>query len=164
MDVTQRALAADDAAEIAARHADTMATLLETSAAVAASLDLDALLGKILDAIGRLVPSERASVALDVPGRDVLRIGSVRGEPGYAAQLTGQERPIAGSLTGRVYRDGTPLLVDDLLDPRWHGAMFIPQDHPDYHAAHRSALFVPLVADRPVGTIFLARRGTQAFT
>src|SRR3954470_5803883 len=103
MDVTERrAVPADDSADAPERHADTMATLLETSAAVAASLDLDALLGKILDAIGRLVPSERASVTLDVLGRDVLRIVCVRGEPGYAEQLTGQERPVTGSLTGQV--------------------------------------------------------------
>src|SRR5262249_5478151 len=107
MDVTERqALPANDPADAPERQADTMATLLETSAAVAASLDLDALLDKILDAIGRLVPSERVSVILDVPGRDVLRIVCARGEPGYAEQLIGQERPVTGSLTGQVYRTG----------------------------------------------------------
>jgi hypothetical protein len=84
------------------RQAAAMATLLETSAAVAASLDLDALLDQILAAIGRLVPSERASVALDVPGRDVLKIVCMRGEPDYTARLLGQERGIHGSLTGRA--------------------------------------------------------------
>jgi signal transduction histidine kinase len=165
MDVTERQTARADGVEgVAGRHADTMATLLETSAAVAASLDLDALLDKILDAIGRLVPSDRASIALDVPGREALGIVCVRGEPGYAAQLLGQERPTTGSITGRVYQSGTSLLVDDLLDPRWRDAMYVPTGHPDYHAAHRSGLFVPLVADRPVGVLFLARRGTHAFT
>ncbi len=140
-----------------------MATLLETSAAVAASLDLDALLDQILSAIGRLVPSERASVALDVPGRDVLKIVCIRGEPDYMARLLGQERAINGSLSGRAYRTGESFLIDDLLAPEWRHDLFLPADHPDHHERHRSGLIVPLIADQPVGSLYLARRGTGAF-
>lgn len=146
------------------RQAAAMATLLETSAAVAASLDLDALLDRILAAIGRLVPSERASVTLDVPGRDVLKIVCVRGDPAYRARLLGQERGIHGSLTGRTYRTGEPLLIDDLLAPEWQDDIYVPADHPDHHARHRSGLMVPLIAERPVGTLYLSREGTGAFT
>ncbi|MCA1723620.1 MAG: GAF domain-containing protein [Thermomicrobia bacterium] len=146
------------------RQAAAMAILLETSAAVAASLDLDALLDQILSAVGRLVPSERASVTLDVPGRDVLRIASIRGEAAYRARLLGQERAIHGSLTGRAYRTGESFLIDDLLAPEWRGDLFLPSDHPDHHRRHRSALIVPLIAERPVGAFYLARRGTNAFT
>ncbi|MHB8644327.1 MAG: GAF domain-containing protein [Thermomicrobiales bacterium] len=146
------------------RQAVAMATLLETSAAVAASLDLDMLLDQILAAIGRLVPSERASVALDVPGRDVLLIVCVRGEPDYMAQLLGQERAITGSLSGRAYRTGESFLIDDLLAPEWADDIFLPADHPDHHKEHRSGLIVPLVADQPVGSLYLARRGIGAFT
>ncbi len=141
-----------------------MATLLETSAAVAASLDLDALLDRILTAIGRLVPSERASVALDVPGRDVLKIVCIRGEPEYMARLLGQERTVHGSLTGRAYRTGESFLIDDLLAPRWRQDLYLPADHPDHHERHRSGLIVPLIADQPVGSFYLARQGTDAFT
>ena len=147
-----------------ARQAAAMATLLETSAAVAASLDLDALLDQILSAVGRLVPSERASVTLDVPGRDVLKIACIRGETEYRAQLLGQERAIQGSLTGRAYRTGESFLIDDLLSPQWQPDVYVPADHPDHHARHQSALIVPLVAERPVGTFYLARRGTDAFS
>lgn len=141
-----------------------MATLLETSAAVAASLDLDALLDRILTAIGRLVPSERASVALDVPGRDVLAIVCIRGDPEYVARLLGQERAIHSSLTGRAYRTGEAFLIDDLLAPEWRQDLYLPADHPDHHEEHRSALIVPLIADQPVGSLYLARRGVAAFT
>ena len=160
----QQTAPTDDPLRVPERRADMLATLLETSVAVAASLDLDALLEKILDAIARLVPTERASISLDVPGRDVLQIVCVRGEPRYVAQLTGQERPINGSLTGRVYRDGMSLIVDDLRAPAWNAKVFVPADHPDHHAAHRSGLFVPLIAERPIGVLFLARRGTHAFS
>lgn len=147
------------------RQAAAMATLLETSAAVAASsLDLDALLAQILTAIDRLVPADRASVSLNVPGRDVLQIAIVRGSPEYVAQLTGQERPTRGSITGRVYRTGEAALIDDLLAPEWRGDIYLPDDHPDRHQIVRSGLFVPLVADQPVGVIFLGRMGTHAFT
>ena len=146
------------------RQAAAMATLLETSAAVAASLDLDALLEQILSAVGRLVPSERASVALDVPGRDLLKIACIRGEAGYCARLLGQERAIYGSLTGRAYRTGESFLIDDLLSPQWQPDLYLPADHPDHHAYHRSAMIVPLVAERPVGTFYLARLGTDAFS
>jgi signal transduction histidine kinase len=146
------------------RQAAAMATLLETSAAIAASLDLDALLEQILSAVGRLVPSERASVALDVPGRDLLKIACIRGEAGYRARLLGQERAIYGSLTGRAYRTGESFLIDDLLSPQWQPDMYIPADHPDHHAYHRSAMIVPLIAERPVGTFYLARLGTGAFS
>jgi len=146
------------------RQAAAMATLLETSAAVAASLDLDALLDQILAAVGRLVPSERASVTLDVPGRTVLKIVSIRGDAEYRARLLGQERAIHGSLTGRAYRTGESFLIDDLLAPEWQRDLFLPSDHPDHHAHHRSALIVPLIAERPVGAFYLARRGADAFT
>ncbi len=146
------------------RQAAAMATLLETSAAVAASLDLDTLLDQILAAVGRLVPSERASVTLDVPGRDVLKIACVRGDADYAALLLGQERAIYGSLTGRAYRTGESFLIDDLLAPQWRDDLYLPSKHPDHHAHHRSALMVPLIAERPVGVFYLARPGTDAFT
>jgi len=146
------------------RQAAAMATLLETSAAVAASLDLDALLDQILAAVGRLVPSERASVTLDVPGRDVLKIACVRGDAAYAAQLLGQERAIHGSLTGRAYRTGESFLINDLLAPQWQGDLYLPINHPDRHVHHRSALMVPLIAERPVGVFYLARPSTDAFT
>ncbi len=146
------------------RQTAAMATLLETSAAVAASLDLDALLDQILAAVGRLVPSERASVTLDVPGRDVLKIACVRGDADYATQLLGQERAIHGSLTGRAYRTGESFLIGDLLAPQWRGDLYLPRNHPDHHERHRSALMVPLIAERPVGVFYLARPGTNAFT
>ncbi len=146
------------------RQAAAMATLLETSAAVAASLDLDALLDQILTAVGRLVPSERASVTLDVPGRDVLKIVCIRGDAEYRARLLGQERAIHGSLTGRAYRTGESFLIDDLLSPQWQPDLYVPADHPDHHARHRSAMIVPLIAERPVGTFYLARLGTDAFS
>ena len=121
-----------------------MATLLETSAAVAASLDLDALLDQILSAVGRLVPSERASVTLDVPGRDVLKIVCIRGEPSICARLLGKERAIHGSLTGRAYRTGESFLIDDLLAAAVAARPVSPARPPDHHARHRSAMIVPL--------------------
>ncbi|MGI8857577.1 MAG: GAF domain-containing protein [Thermomicrobiales bacterium] len=160
----QRSLPAEITALSPERQAAAMATLLETSAAVAASLDLDALLDQILSAVGRLVPSERASVALDVPGQDVLKIACIRGEPEYCAQLLGQERGIYGSLTGRAYRTGESFLIDDLLSPQWRSDLYLPDDHPDHHARHRSAMIVPFIAERPVGTFYVSRLGTGAFS
>jgi signal transduction histidine kinase len=160
----QRIVPAERIALSPERQAAAMATLLETSAAVAASLDLDALLERILSAIGQLVPSERASVALDVPGREVLQLVCIRGDPEYRARLLGKERGIFGSLTGRAYRTGESFLIDDLLAPQWREDIYLPADHPDHHARHRSALIVPLVADTTVGTFYLAREGTGAFT
>jgi len=146
------------------RQAAAMATLLETSAAVAASLDLDALLDQILAAVGRLVPSERASVTLDVPGRDVLKIACIRGDTDYVTQLLGQERAIHGSLTGRAYRTGESFLINDLLAPQWRDDLYLPTNHPDHHEHYRSALMVPLIAERPIGAFYLARPGMNAFT
>ncbi len=72
-----------------------MQAVLEVSASVAASLDLDPLLDRILDAIERLVPVGRASITLDVPGRDILRIVKVRGQSDYVSRCSGKERSIA---------------------------------------------------------------------
>ncbi len=165
MDRTEQRIVPPQAAALSPeRQAAAMATLLETSAAVAASLDLDALLDQILAAVGRLVPSERASVTLDVPGRDVLKIACVRGDADYVAQLLDQERAIHGSLTGRAYRTGESFLIGDLLAPQWRDDLYLPTNHPDHHKHYRSALMVPLIAERPVGTFYLARPGTDAFT
>lgn len=141
-----------------------MRAVLDVSANVAASLDLDALLERILDAIERLVPAARSSIILDVPGRDVLQIAKVRGMPEYVARVQGTERPIDGSLTGRCYRLHAPYIVDDFLDPVWRPHVYLATDPPDKYMEVRSGLFMPLVADRCVGVAFLARRGVRQFT
>jgi len=141
-----------------------MQSVLEVSASVAASLDLDPLLDRILDAIERLVPVGRASITLDVPGRDILRIVKVRGNPDYVTQLLGGERKITGSLTGRAYRERAAFLIDNLLDPEWRSQIYIPPIHPDYHHHYQSGMFVPLVADQCVGTLFLGREGVGQFS
>lgn len=141
-----------------------MQAVLEVSASVAASLDLDPLLDRILDAIERLVPVGRASITLDVPGRDILRIVKVRGQADYVSQVLGGERSIAGSLTGRTYRERASFLIDDLLSPEWRPQIYIPTVHPDYHHQYRSGMFVPLVADQCVGTLFLGREGVGQFS
>jgi len=147
-----------------ARAIAAMQAVLEVSAWVAASLDLDPLLDRILDAIERLVPVGRASITLDVPGRDVLRIVKVRGESDYMTRMLGQERDIFGSLTGWAYRERAALRIDDLLSPEWQRDIYIPADHPDHHLRFRSVLFVPLVADQCVGMLFLGREGVGQFS
>jgi len=147
-----------------ARAVAAMQAVLDVSARVAASLDLNPLLDRILDAIERLVPIGRATITLDVPGRDILRIVKARGESDYATTMLGQERDIFHSLTGRAYRERAAYLIDDLLSPQWQSEIYIPSDHPDHHLRFRSVLFVPLVADQCVGMLFLGREGVGQFS
>ncbi len=147
-----------------ARAVAAMQAVIEVSAWVAASLDLDPLLDRILDAIERLVPVGRASLTLDVPGRDVLQIVKVRGASDYVTRMLGKERNIYGSLTGRAYRERAALRIDDLLSPEWRSDIYVPADHPDHHLRFRSVLFVPLVADQCVGMLFLGREGIGQFS
>ncbi len=148
------------------RQAAVLATLLETSVAItaASSLDIDTLLARIFTAIERLVPVDRGSIVMDIPGRDMLRIACVRGDATYAARMLGQERPIAGSITGRVYREATPLLIDDMFAPEWQRNIYEIVKHPDRFAEIRSSVFVPLIAGKTVGVIFLGRRGVGKFS
>ncbi len=157
-------LFADSPALSSSREVAAMRAVLDVSKSVAASLDLDALLDCALDAIARLVPTSRASITLDVPGRDVLRVVKVHGTPEYVAEVTGAERPISGSITGRSYARREPYIVDDMLSPEWRRQMFLPKNDPNRHAEERSGLFMPLVADHCVGVVFLARRGMGQFT
>jgi signal transduction histidine kinase len=87
---------------------------------LSARLDLDALLGLVLDQIARVVPSDSSAFFLSEPGdahpsqRLVASRGFERAEDGLTPQRG--RHP----LLGEVERTLRPVIVDDVrLDPRW---------------------------------------------
>jgi len=138
-----------------------LATLAEVGATVAASLDFDEVVNRVLAAIAALIPHDRAFLMLDETP-DALRVVAARTVPAPGGPQLGELVPKSDSLNGWVFAHCQPLCVADLRDPRMTIRRFIPPLR-DPHL--RAALCVPLIArERAIGTIYLARYVPDAYT
>lgn len=137
---------------------DRVHVLYEVTRQFASTIDLEAVLGKVLDTTVRAVAADAGSIfQLDAGGRvtrSILARGDVPARVG---------RPIVDAvmregLAGWVFRErSAALLTDTRHDTRWH---FLPDDK----LVTLSAMAAPLVRqDRVVGIVTMMHRDPGAF-
>ncbi|GEM_PF-4571526 len=138
-----------------------LATLAEVSATVAASLDFDEVVNRVLAAIAAFIPHDRAFLMLDETP-EALRVVAARSISAPGGPKLGELVPKKESLNGWVFEHCEPLRVADVRDPRQTARTFIP---PTRDPQLRAVLCVPLVArEQAIGTIYLARYVPNAYT
>lgn len=142
--------------EAAQRRAVEAETLREAAAAVAATLDLDEIIPRVLVQLQRVVPYDSASVQL-------LRDGQMEnvGGRGFAdlAAVVGARIPLNGTTPNSiVFQSRRPVILVDA-----------PQEYPAFRAPPhhhiRGWMGVPLILqDRVIGMLALDSRAVGAFT
>jgi len=143
-----------------ARAAERERAILDVNNAIISNLTQDALLRAISESLGRVVPFDRAALALHEPKTDVLRILALEG------QLPPRNYPVGIALdrkdshVGWVFDHRRTLLRRDLEQER----QFTPE-HRLYEEGVRSLCTAPLIlAGRCIGTITLGSTTPNRFT
>ena len=98
---------------------------METGAQLASEIDLHVLLGRILDAAGRLMDSSDGAVLLYDSHRDGLLFASAIGASAQKlldewGEHSAKRVPIAGSKAGSVFRSGESLVESSFEDDGSH--------------------------------------------
>lgn len=139
-------------------RAERLSALEEATRAVAAELDIDRVLGVIVDRVRILIGANFAALGIaDARGR-IERFISSGISPEQRASIGSV--PHGMGLLGRIIREARTLRVDDIRsDPTAYG-------FPAHHPVMRSFLGVPVfVKGRSVGNLYLTdKRGGQPFT
>lgn len=114
IDATERILAQQTLEQRVEERTRELSTLLEISQDVSSMLDLDALLGTVLDQLKTVIDYSGASLmALE---RDELRILAYRG-PVPPDQIERLQFPLASStMNSAVIRSGQPVIIRDIYD------------------------------------------------
>ena len=132
---------------------DELKTLREVGIATTGTLDLPAVLRRVLVEIARVVPFEQGFIALEDPDRHVLHIEAGSGT--VVGSYIGLDLRLDHSLNGHVFARGETICVEDF----WESEEWLDRSHrinvrPD---ELRSILCAPLrVGGRSIGTIYLA--------
>lgn len=131
-------------------------TLIDVGRIVASSLDLDSVLGHILEQIRRVVDYDVASIMLNAPEADhpgQVVISAARGPIGYP--IGAQLKYFETSLLMEVYRQERAVIIDNVLtDKRWGQHDLAQQVVPSIQIS--SWIGVPLIiGDAIIGYIFL---------
>ena len=138
-----------------------LATLAEVGATVAASLDFNEVVDRVLAAIASLIPHDRAFLLLD-QSPDMLRVVAARSSAGAIPDQVGLLIPKSSSVNGHVFRSKQPLRVANVQDARIGIQTYVP---PNRDKELRAILCVPLIArERAIGTIYLARAIADTYT
>jgi GAF domain-containing protein len=138
---------------------DELETLHEVGIATTGTLDLPAVLDRVLAEIARAVPYEQGMITLEEPG-GVLRVAA--GSGSVVEPLLGTEMRIDQSLNGFVFTGGETVCVDDF----WSSEEWLARS---YRIAVkrdelRSILCAPLrIGGRSIGTIYLAHGKTAVY-
>jgi len=145
--------------ELAQARAAQGAALNEIARAVNANLDLGTILGIAADEIARLVPHDRASVAMPIEhDPDHLHLWLLRG-PSDSELDTGTLFDIEGSMVGWAFRNARRFVAPDLGVEQ-----YVPGDAPLLKEGIRSYVCMPLnQAGQVVGTLNLGSSRPQAF-
>ena len=137
-----------------------LATLAEVGATVAASLDFDEVVDRVLAAIGALIPHDRAFLMLDETPVS-LRIVAARSASAQDADQIGMLIPKQGSLNGSVFTDRQPIRSADISADYVRLRAYLPHHDPKL----RAVMCAPLIArEQAIGTIYLARYVPDAYT
>ncbi len=139
---------------------DELETLREVGIATTGTLDLPAVLRRVLAEIARVVPYEQGMITLEVPERGILRVEA--GSGSVVEPLLGTEMQIDQSLNGFVFTGGESVCVDDF----WESDEWLARSHriAVQRDELRSILCTPLrIAGRSIGTIYLAHGKTSVY-
>jgi len=133
--------------------------LLEISRDLAATLNLDTLLERIVHAAASLSDAEAASILLYDPQRKTLHFQAATNLPN--ALPKGIEVPLEGSIAGLALQQRQPICREEAKkDPHHYG-------HLDKitHVQTRSLIAIPLIAqDQPIGVLEAINKRSGAFT
>ncbi len=132
---------------------DELETLREVGIATTGTLDLPAVLRRVLAEISRVVPYEQGMITLEVPDRGVLRVAAATGS--VVEPFLGMEMGIKESLNGFVFTAGETVCVDDF----WASEEWLARSHRIVVQRDelRSILCAPLrIGGQSIGTIYLA--------
>ncbi len=147
--------------ELIADRMKEQSTLLETSTAVISSLDLQTVLNRILEQVGRLLDVRMSAIIALDEGAGVFRIRASRGLSNqFAEQLTIQPSE-PGSVTMRALQAREPIQVSDTeTDPS-----YTPQRPRARAEGYRSVLAVPLNTQyAPPSALLVFRPKPHEFT
>ncbi|MFZ4813624.1 MAG: ATP-binding protein [Phototrophicaceae bacterium] len=135
-----------------------MQRLLDISAQLNSTIQLDELLRRIMDIAAEVTDCEAASVLLWNATTRELFIAATTSE---STSLIGQVVPLEGSIAGTILRERRALEVDDTAaDPRHYGG--IDQKNAFYT---RSLLGVPMtVKNRPIGVLEVLNKRSLPWT
>jgi len=143
-----------------ARAAHRERAILDVNNAIISNLTEDALLRSISEALGRVVPFDRAALTLHDPATDTLRILALSGRLPPRSYPVGMALDRKDSHVGWVFENRRTLLRRDLEKER----QFTPE-HRLYEEGVRSLCTAPLVlGDRCIGTLTLGSTTPNQFT
>jgi len=134
--------------------------LMEISRQLNSTLDLGALLRRIIDAARELTDTEEASILLIDPATGELRFEAASNLS--RAEMEAIPVPMQGSLAGWVATHGEPVLVRDAKsDARW-----FPRVDKTTQFSTRNLLAVPMnLHNRPIGVLeAINKRGDQPWS
>jgi PAS domain S-box-containing protein len=137
------------------------ALMLEFSNALLANLDVRKLLAAISGSIRQLVPHDLATIGMYDPQEHVLRVQRLEPEQGKEVLPGEITVPMEGSMSGRVFSSGQPMLASPL------DMQLFPSEATKYFvdAGFQSACCVPLTgADGPVGILGVCSKQRDAYT
>jgi signal transduction histidine kinase len=141
------------------RRVATLERIVQLSAVLNSTHQLDWLLQVIIDAAADLVGTEAASILLLEPNTRELRFEASTGTP--RAELAPLVVPIEGSIAGAIFSENRPLVIADVTrDPRWN-----PTIARTIKFETRSILGVPMrIKDKVVGVLEAVNKIDGAFS
>src|SRR3569623_1403173 len=143
-----------------ARAAHRERAILDVNNAIISNLTEDALLRSISEALGRVVPFDRAALTLHDPATDTLRILALSGRLPPRSYPVGVALDRKDSHVGWVFEHHRTLLRRDLEKERQFGP-----EHRLYEEGVRSLCTAPmLLAGRCIGTLTLGSTTPNQFT
>ena len=133
-------------------------TLLDVLRAVASHRDLPSLLRELFDVLRRMVPFARVALVLHDPGRDVMRLLTLAGQPLGPDVL---ELPVAESPAGVAWQTQRPLVLENIdRETRFSAATEIMRAD-----GIKSLCNIPLTSPlRRLGTLSFGSRDDHAFS
>ncbi len=139
---------------------DELETLREVGIVTTGTLDLPAVLNRVLSEIHRIIPAEAGYVTFVEPGTATLRIVSSFGFP---ESRVGESMPITRSINGEIVRTRRTIRVGDYVnDPDWRRRAHPAA--PSAVASMRNLLGTPLIAaEEVIGTIYLVHSMADVF-
>ena len=139
---------------------DELETLREVGIVTTGTLDLPAVLNRVLSEIHRIIPAEAGYVTFVEPGTATLRIVSSFGFP---ESRVGESMPITRSINGEIVRIRRTIRVGDYVnDPDWRRRAHPAA--PSAVASMRNLLGTPLIAaGEVIGTIYLVHSMADVF-
>ena len=133
-------------------------TLLDVLRAVASHRDLPSLLRELFDVLRRMVPFARVALVLHDPGRDVMRLLTLAGQPLGPDVF---ELPVAESPAGVAWQTQRPLVLENIdRETRFSAATEIMRAD-----GIKSLCNIPLTSPlRRLGTLSFGSRDDHAFS